>query len=195
MNPKSLIFSASLTEAVRAGRKDRTRRLMKGHREDAPRRVPGDILYIPEAWKCRKPPNPGTLGYEVVFRDGGISKFCFTDKERWKKWVKYWDKPDMQWQSPYFMPREAARLFVQVTDVGLERLQDMREEDYIRDFDISEEALHATRPGVLARGVWNSTVKPKDLALFGWDANPWVEVIYFEKISVEEAMRYIEQHD
>lgn len=37
-------------------------------------------------------------------------------------------------------------------------------------------------------GLWESTIKDKDIGAYGWDANPWVWVIEYEKISKEEAM-------
>ena len=36
---------------------------------------------------------------------------------------------------------------------------------------------------------WNSTVKKSDIEKYGWDANPWVYVISFERISKDEAMK------
>ncbi len=36
--------------------------------------------------------------------------------------------------------------------------------------------------------MWDSTLKPKDRALYGWQANPWVWVVAFEKVSREEAL-------
>lgn len=80
------------------------------------------------------------------------------------------------------MPKEAARIFLRVTDVRAERLQDVKyfdclhegtpyrqfENDIINDF--SE--------------LWNSTVKKSDLDKYGWNANPWVWVIEFERIEI-----------
>lgn len=141
----------------------------------------GDILYVPEAWKCRFAMlDPDGLGYEVIFRDRQHVRFRFETEERAKKWVKYARKPQEYWQSPYFMPREAARIFLRVTDVRVERLQD------ITDDDIVAEGLEI---GCYFDELWDKTIKPADLTLYGWVANPWVWVIEFERISKEEALR------
>lgn len=129
---KPAIFNADMTAAIRADRKTVTRRVVKEpwyiedeevsrvsglamHRgtdstygmpyPDQPYR-PGDILYVPEPWKCYAIWD--NMGYEVEFPDGEYVGFEFTDPERAQRWAKYLDKPAHQWQSPYFMPREAA---------------------------------------------------------------------------------------
>lgn len=156
---------------------------------------PGDILYVPEAWKCRFAMlDPDGLGYEVIFRDRQHVRFRFETEERAKKWVKYARKPQEYWQSPYFMPREAARIFLRVMDVRAERLQGitvtgLQEEGLLKDVDTSQYSVVST-PDLFSefQQLWDSTIKPADRTLYGWLANPWVWVIEFERISREEAL-------
>lgn len=85
---------------------------------------------------------------------------------------------DIPWRPSIHMPREAARIFLRVTDVQVERLQK------IDDAGVVAEGLEI---GCYFDELWNSTIKPKDRPTYGWDANPWVWVINFERISKEEA--------
>ena len=94
---------------------------------------PREILYVPEAWRCFGYIDLGTTDYCVEFRDRKIARFNFQSMERAEKWAKYLYKPRRHWQSPYFMPREAARLFLRVTGVRVERLQDISNEDVLRE--------------------------------------------------------------
>ncbi len=90
----------------------------------------------------------------------------------------------MPWRPSIHMPREAARIFLRVTDVRVERLQNITDEQAEKeDFkDYTSTALGFAE-------LWDSTIKPKDRALYGWAANQWVWVIEFERISKEEAER------
>ncbi len=113
------------------------------------------------------------------------------------------------WKPSIHMPKEAARLFLRVTDVRVERLQDITIEDTIKEgcsgvpCDCSNTFVAGGTlccadcmntgwqepPTVEFWGLWDSTIKKADLPLYGWEANPWVWAIEFEKISKKEAIK------
>lgn len=70
------------------------------------------------------------------------------------------------------MPREAARIFLRVTDVRVDRLWNMTNIDPINDFVLTREAIVTVGWESLGRTVWDSTIKPADRDLYGWEANP-----------------------
>ena len=84
------------------------------------------------------------------------------------------------------MPKEAARIFLRVTDVRVERLQDITSDQ------IDREGVETEYPFVLNgeerryafSQLWNSTIKKSDLYRYGWEANPWVWVIEFSRCEV-----------
>ncbi len=126
--------------------------------------LPGDILYVRETFGTY---NGDYYLYRADYPDGATT-YDF-DGHRC-------DLP--RWSPSIHMPREAARIFLRVTDVQVERLQDVTEEDAIKE-------------GCTAHGgnlaldefevVWHNTLKPTDRSIYGWDANPWVWVIEFER--------------
>lgn len=91
----------------------------------------------------------------------------------------------MKWHPSLHMPKDAARIFLRVTNVRVERLQDITVEDalaegmdkYIRlNGELDENSIITS-----FIGIWNSTIKKSDLDRYGWNANPWVWVIEFER--------------
>ena len=78
------------------------------------------------------------------------------------------------------MPREASRIFLRVTGVRVERLRDMVLGDVLIE-GITEADAYESTWGRWHQ-TWNSTIEPKDLGSYGWEANPWVWVISFERI-------------
>lgn len=153
---------------------------------------PGDILYVRETFtkyqtvnyvKCHdgrafSEVSDGRFAYKA---DGYESIEDLKDDIRLLsdcsfEAVEVWDD---KWHPSIHMPREAARIFLRVTDVRVERLQEMP------PYDIAFEGFRKQKDYI---ALWNSTIKPSDRAIYGWDANPWVWVIEFERISREEAI-------
>lgn len=126
-----------------------------------------DILYVRETWK--KAPN----GY-----------FYYED----------WQRNDIadvtKWKPSIYMPKEAARIWLKVTDVRVERLQEITSEQICR------EGVEVEYPHVLNgeekrydfSRLWDSTIKKSDLDRYGWNASPWVWVIEFERCEKPEGV-------
>ena len=135
----------------------------------------GDVLYVRETW-CKGSLNGGAEQY--FYRADDNDFHC-------------------KWRPSIHMPKEAARIFLRVTGVRVERLQDVTLDDATAEgcqgkFIGCGECAGAgweILPEDEFADVWNSTIKESDLDKYGWDANPWVWVIEFERISKEEAMK------
>ncbi len=72
-----------------------------------------------------------------------------------------------------------------MTDVRVERLQDISDQDILREGTPDSGSPEANR-GYFADDIWGETIKKPDLPRCGWAANPWVWVIEFERISKEK---------
>lgn len=141
---------------------------------------PGDILYVRETWErfecwkcegdergnCPKEPKKS-----VLYKTCGCYMYRATDEIY----------GDAKWKPSIHMPKEAARIWLKVTNVRVERLQDMTDDDAEAEgcFDYTSTALGFP-------DVWDSTIKKSDLDRYGWDANPWVWVIEFERCKKPE---------
>lgn len=144
----------------------------------APYKV-GDILYVRETWG--------------IYEQNYINANYFMYRADFPNGAKTYDYDGVScdlptWRPSTRMPKEAARIFLRVTDVRVERLQDITDEDLIREGEVSYIHIdgsfnrEATRTSYL--GTWNSTVKKSDLDEYGWNANPWVWVIEFKRVEV-----------
>lgn len=220
---KPILFNTDMVRAILDGRKTVTRRVVKPRYRDgehgfqilthkdgrfagvevidenefstrwlAPPYQPGDILYVRETWARSI---AGTYLYKAT--DTSI----ILDR----------------WRPSIHMPKEAARLFLRVTDVRVERLLTPFFSDGAAVLALKKEGLvlpqecvecigNYGKPACIDAGddsecgildeirgdfsdLWNSTIKPADLPLYGWDANPWVWVIEFERVSKEAALK------
>ena len=141
----------------------------------------GDILYVRETvWQ--------KVGHYLDI--DGETKGIFYNEY---KYVATDDDPKVGWNHSWVkrpsihMPKEAARIWLKVTDVRVERLQEITE---------TQAQSEGCNSGLLtgactARGqfedLWNSTIKKSDLDFYGWNANPWVWVIEFERCDKPES--------
>jgi hypothetical protein len=120
-----------------------------------PRYQVGETVYIKEAWY----PNPATCK--------PIYKADYPLEEKPQVW-----SADAKWQSPLFMPAEAAHYFILIKDVRAERLQEITEEDAIAEGVEFTEWWMSDIPDChrIAFGyLWDSINKD-----YPWESNPFV---------------------
>ena len=205
MSVKPILFNTEMVRAILDGRKVVTRRLIKKLPDDAefsgwlldstcqenakdigsagfktlkqptekagclfvkPQYQSGDILYVRETW-CK---NPNYEEYYFKTRPSGIAPY------------------GLKWHPSIHMPKEAARIFLKVTDVRVERLQEI-DIDGVRNEGLSSAAVHVGDMEIALKEweiLWNSTIKKSDIDTYGWEANPYVWVIEFERCENQE---------
>ena len=111
------------------------------------------------------------------------------------------EKPETGWNYSWVkrpsihMSKDAARIWLKVTDVRAERLQDITEEGakkegaidnrgFIHSPNNEYDNVHTAREHFVK--IWNNTIKKSNLDRYGWDASPWVWVIEFERCEKPE---------
>ena len=131
---------------------------------------PGDIIYVRETW-CS--------GYD------GEAYFYLADKNTKREQKQLIDYDDRKWRPSIHMPKQAARIWLKVTDVRVERLQDITSEQIIREgvtaFDAEHLAMLGEHYDIPFAVLWDSTIKKADMDIYSWKSNPWVWVIEFER--------------
>ncbi len=186
---KPIIFSTLMVRAILDGKKTMTRRVVKFPEGTTGRLPPsgardylyypggikrarykaGDILWVRETW-CELPK------HKYHYRaDAGRG----TDKEFFEAVT------DIKWRPSRYMPKAAARIFLRVTaDSRFERLQDMDIDEMIKE-GVKVDDITTTQGIIEYRVVdrfeelWDSINAKRG---YPYEANPWVEVVEFEKI-------------
>ena len=207
-----ILFNGDMVRAILDGRKTCTRRVIKPQWEECPhckyvhneyiydkmaenvycarcgcplepeRRSPyqlEDILYVRETWG-----HPISLNSDkqYVFRADKIAESGFKNDSH-------------IWHPSIHMPKEAARIWLKVKNMRVERLQDIAPKDAEnegvgnlfyddigysgKDYGTEVDPEYGIAKEQFA-WLWDSTIKKADLDCYGWDANPWVWVIEFE---------------
>jgi len=199
---KPILFNTEMVRAIMDGRKSCTRRLVKflsgenprwtgyikdglmlynGKNEPCIRKAPyqsGDILYVREIW------------HKYIKRVGEGKSCHLAEFYGYKASIANSEDADEPWKPSIHMPKEAARIWLKVTNVRLERLQDITEDGaeaegaidnrgFIHSPENEYDRIYTAREHFIE--IWDRTIKKSDLDIYGWDANPWVWVIEFER--------------
>lgn len=199
---KPILFNTEMVRAIMDGRKSCTRRLVKflsgenprwtgyikdglmlynGKNEPCIRKAPyqsGDILYVRETW------------HKYIKRVGEGKSCHLAEFYGYKASIANSEDADEPWKPSIHMPKEAARIWLKVTNVRLERLQDITEDGaeaegaidnrgFIHSPENEYDRIYTAREHFIE--IWDRTIKKSDLDIYGWDANPWVWVIEFER--------------
>lgn len=184
MPEKPILFNTEMVRALLDGRKTQTRRVIRNLCLEAPYAEEdegrlfladddgefhsaetfsnvqrGDRLWVRETWAYN--------------RDRWLYKADYPDSE---------DRSWARWRPSIHMPREAARIFLRVTDVWAERLQNIDAWDILAEgVTCDTDAAWCDIVRLKFRELWDRTIKPADRDRYGWSANPWVWVIQFKK--------------
>jgi len=156
----------------------------------------GDILWVKETWRVVSEGNYCVEGKTV--RILHIEYKSGWDGKRYSQKTFQFVLPDDkdklcnykvgEWRSPIFMPRWASRIKLEVTDIWVERVQEISSEDIHKEgIDRWEDYQNGKHISVYqARGrfkaLWDSLWAKKG---FGWNVNPWVWAIAFRRIENE----------
>lgn len=195
---KPILFNADMVQAILDDRKTETRRkaeflngknpnwtgyvrdglmLYNGTNEPCirpPRYKVGDYLYVRETW-C----NANIEGAKPDYYYYADTFMC-----------EDYDRTEWRWRPSIHMPKEAARIFLRVTDVRVERLKDMTLDNFLTEgvvlrpeaFNDPENAYWQARE--IFSSIWDSTIPKKDLDKYGFEANPWELAYGFERVEV-----------
>lgn len=201
---RPILFNTEMVRAILDGRKTQTRRLVK----NIPLQEPyfedvdgtpyacdgdgewhlavefspiqkGDVLYVRETFCGYYLPSPenwpeGHMHYEYRASNPNGNK-----RPTGPEYDDAWET--RPWRPSIHMPKEAARLFLRVTGVRCERLQSItKDEINAEGLDVLGKTLNTSFR--MWKELWDSTVRKDAMKRWGWEANPLVWVIEFERI-------------
>lgn len=165
-----LIFNAYYGRAMQSG-------VVDLYSELKPPYQPGDILYVRETWAY-----PINLNSEksYIYKADTTAEDGFANDSH-------------VWHPSIHMPKEAARIWLKVTGVQVERLQDITADQVVKEgtTDLTMDLIQSSDElkehyDIPFAVLWDSTIKKSDLDRYSWKANPYVFVIEFERCEKPE---------
>ena len=142
---------------------------------------PGDRLYVKEntwIW-CKKVHDGLTPTGKLKYRYTPVGQHVVYQADHsTKPEQRIDDNPEHDWRLKIarYMPKWAARIWLTVTDVRVERLQEISDCDAWAEGIVDEVPFGTAQ--TLFRELWDSLNAKRG---YGWEQNPWVWVISFER--------------
>lgn len=193
MKERPILFSAEMVRAILEGRKTQTRRVVK------PKWIPlvEEVVKINGRWVFT------TLAYDLTTPYGepgdrlwvreSFNHFFAGEHHSSCLFLASAGRPELRqgiselyakrtwpgWKSPIHMPRWASRITLEITDVRVERLNDISEEAAIAEGCFDEKEHDGSLPSQIYMQLWDSLNEARG---YGWDTNPWVWVIEFRRV-------------
>ena len=212
MSTKPILFNTEMVRAILDGRKNCTRRIVKpqpqgrlcytfaggdcgtwGYPSKTAYENWGDEYKLPEDItdeELKRRWNPPYHTDDILYgRDTwrkGLERYIYrADYSDTEKFYQDGKEINMKWHPSIHMPKEVARIWLKVTDVRVERLQDISGESLTKEGIDLFQSNYVRVAFDEFKNIWNSTIKKSDLDRYGWNANPWVWVIEFERCERE----------
>ena len=208
---KPILFSGAMVRAILDGRKSMTRRVVKpkhqpfidnllkkflggewGNRP-LPYR-PGMKLWVRETWiPYDTGDNWVAIAYKASYDDdmygsaadqGATKTFPASEElvDKFKSDIEGYEVCGSKWHPSIFMPRKFSRITLEVVSVRVERLQEITEEDAVREgcthtgLGVAADEIESAREQF--QRLWDSIYSET----FPWKSNPWVWVIEFRRL-------------
>lgn len=200
MTERGMIFNGEMVRAILDGRKTQTRRPVKfpvidknmgcelagnelagelaaGNYWNSPFGKPGDRIWVRETFRVHsRATDLATLVYKA------------SEQQSWTQQahrvpIEQCNKPAVveRWTPSIHMPRWASRILLDITDVRVERLNGINEEDAKAEGVPTECCVIGDKHFLGFRSLWKSIYGDD-----GWQANPWVWVIKFKRIEGDD---------
>lgn len=214
MNARPILFSAPMVRAILAGEKTQARRIAKprhvpslldgtwadsyvlneGNREwlmrDCPYGAIGDRLWVRETW-CYVTDSFAVscgAGYRA---DESFLLFSFDTavipdgSTVYNAMNEQWPENVDKWRPSIYMPRWASRITLEITDVRLQRLQGISEDDARAEGVIPTWPLYGDCGGWIHEGHLESykNLWGTSYGAGAWDENPWVWALTFKQVT------------
>ena len=186
MKESPILFSEKMVRAILAGKKSQTRRVVKGTALDwlqpnmftpkyvalpgnyfSPYGYAGDMLWVRESWQAQN--TSGLWWHEVPRNDRPLWNWAFTNPVE-----PAYEAIPPRWIPSIHMPRMACRIELEITQLRIERLNNISERDAIAEGCTGE---NFDMPVSDFIWLWDSINAERG---YSWSSNPFVWVVSFQ---------------